>query len=71
MLNPDEIYVLGKAAVNKNRESYYQHEGIDMIADHPESFISHLDIMISRLERIKAFVIDYQKAYEKEENNEK
>lgn len=70
MLNANEIYVLGKVAVDENRERYYQGIGTDMISKHPESFVAHLDTMIARLERIKAFAVDYRKSCEKEEEGE-
>lgn len=39
MLTAKEIYVLGKAAVDENREDYYQGVGSDIISTHPEKFI--------------------------------
>ncbi len=70
MLNPCEIYVLGKAAVDENRESYYGSIGTDMISNHPEKLISCLDSMIAKLERVKSFAADYQKACEEEKKDE-
>lgn len=70
MLNPHEIYVLGKAAVDENREDYYGSIGTDIISSHPEKFISCLDSMIAKLERVKSFATDYQKTREKEQKDE-
>lgn len=60
MLTAREIYVLGKAAVDANREDYYRGIGTDIISKHPESLILNLDAMIAKLERVKSFAIEYQ-----------
>ncbi len=70
MLNPDEIYVLGKTAVDRNRDCYYQSMGTDIISRNPETFILNLNAMIDRLERIKGFAIEYQKSCKEEEEDE-
>lgn len=70
MLNAHEIYVLGKNAVDENRNNYYSGMGSDIIAKHPERFVSHIDAMIARLERVKSFAVDYQKTLEEEEKDE-
>lgn len=69
MLNAHEIYVLGKAAVDENREDYYRRTGTDIISCQPEKFISMLDGMIAKLERVKDFASDYQKAREEEDKD--
>ncbi len=70
MLNESEIYVLGKAAVDENRECYYRGIGTDIISNHPERLVSCLNGMIARLERVKSFAIGYQKACEEEKKDE-
>lgn len=70
MLNEREIYVLGKAAVDENRDNYYRSMGSDIIAKNPEKLISNLDTMIAKLERVKKFAIDYQKAHKEEKKDE-
>lgn len=69
MLNAHEIYVLGKAAVDENQKYYYRNAGADYISCNPEKFISILDTMIAKLERVKNFVSDYQKAREEEDKD--
>lgn len=70
MLNEHEIYVLGRAVVDEIREDYYRGMGTDIIAKNPEKLISNLDIMIAKLERVKRFTIDYQKASEETKKDE-
>lgn len=72
MLTAKEIYVLGKAAVDENREDYYQGVGSDIISTHPEKFIEKIDAMIAKLERVQNFAIDYQDYLEnlREEDDE-
>lgn len=70
MLNPHEIYVLGKAAVDEIREDYYRGMGTDIISRNPEKLISKLDAMIAKLERVKGFAANYQKACEEEQKDE-
>lgn len=67
MLNEREIYLLGKAVVGEIRSNYLLSMGSDTISEHPEKFISYLDTSIASLERMKRFVIDYQKTHEAEE----
>ncbi len=70
MLNAHEIYVLGKATVDENREDYYRSTGTDIISRDPEKFISMLDGMIAKLQRVKDFASDYQKTKEEKEKDE-
>lgn len=69
MLTAKEIYILGKAAVDENREDYYRGVGTDIISKHSEKFIANLDIMIARLERVKSFAVDYQNYLKKDEED--
>lgn len=64
MLNEHEIYLLGKAAVDENRDEYYRSMGTDIVSKTPEKFISCIDTMIAKLERVKNFASNYQKIRE-------
>lgn len=70
MLNPHEIYVLGKAVVDENQDCYYRTIETGMISSHPEKLIACIDVMIAKLERVKNFASDYQKAHEEENKDE-
>lgn len=70
MLNAHEIYLLGRAAVDENRDDYYRSMGTDIVSGTPEKFVSCIDAMIAKLERVKNFASNYQKVRKEEMKDE-
>ena len=69
-LTAKEIYILGKAVVDENREIYYGIFGNDVISAHPDKLIRYLNMMIENLERVRYFAEEYQKTLEEDESDD-